>query len=347
MVATLAGTAGLVGAIDATGSYARFNQPNGVTVDGSGNVYVADTGNGAIRKITPLGVVTTLAGSIFNRGNRDGSGLDAWFSSPTGVAADTTGNIYVSDAFTNTIRKVNPAGTVSTIAGSASFRGGSADGTGTAAQFSYPSGIAVDSAGNLYVADTYNDTIRKITSDGKVATLAGFTGMPNTTDGTGPDARFNQPTGVAVDSSGTVYVADTVNCTIRQISPAGVVSTVAGTVFGNAGIAGFADGVTSTSLTLFNQPRGLVPDGLGNLYVADTGNAAIRKLAINGATATLSTPAMTQGSVDQTGSVITPPITPVVPGGGGATTSSGGAIEPRFLALLALLAVSRWLTRKK
>ena len=342
IVATLAGTAGTVGAIDATGSYARFNQPNGVTVDSSGNVYVADTGNGIIRKITPNGVVTTLAGSIYNRGNLDGTGLGAWFSSPTGITADSTGNIYVADAFTNTIRKVNPAGAVSTIAGSAAVRGGSADGTGTSAQFNYPAGIAVDSAGNLYVADAYNDTVRKITSDGAVTTLAGVAGVSGMND-TLPSipATFNQPIGIAVDSNGNVYVADTINCTVRELTTSGNVTTVS-TLAGIGGIAGFADGSTST-LTLFNQPRGLVPDGAGNLYVADTGNAAIRKIAMSGSTVIVSTPAMTQGSIGLTGSISSTITAPSSSGGSGG----GGAIEPRFLALLALLGISRWLTREK
>ena len=312
-----------------------------MTVDGTGNVYVADTGNGTIRKITSDGTVTTLAGSTSHRGNLDGTGTGAWFSSPTGIAADSTGNLFVADAFTNTIRKVTSAGVVSTIAGSA-VPGGSLDANGTAARFNFPTGVAVDGAGNLYVADAYNDTVRKITSDGSVATLAGLAGSPGASGTTVTDALFNQPIGVAVDGSGTVYVADTVNCTVRKITASGAVTTVAGTVFANAGIAGFADG-TTTMLTLFNQPRGLVPDGSGGLYVADTGNAAIRQIAANG---TVRTPAMTQGSSSSTGSggsgtVILPPF------GGGGGGGGGGAMEPRFLALLALLGISRWLTRKK
>ena len=341
VVATLAGMGGTVGTTDATGSFAMFNQPNGVTVDGSGNVFVADTGNGTIRKITSSGVVTTLAGSTSSRGNRDGTGTGAWFSSPTGIASDSSGNLYVADAFTNTIRKVTPAGVVSTIAGSAAVRGGAVDATGTAARFSYPTGVAVDGSGNLYIADAYNDTVRKITPDGTVATLAGLAQVPNTTDATGINARFNQPIGVAVDGSGNVFVADTANCTIRKITASGAVTTVAGTVSGSAGVAGFADG-TTTTLTLFNQPRGLVPDGSGGLYVADSGNAAIRKIAVGG---TVSTPAMTQGYIDTTGTTIAgpPPAASTSTSGGGG----GGAIEPRFLALLALLGISRWLTRKK
>ena len=335
--ATLAGLAGTVGTTDATGSNARFNQPNGVTVDGSGSVFVADTGNGTIRKITADGTVTTFAGNISHRGNLDGSGTAAWFSSPTGIAADSTGNLFVADAFTNTIRKVTPAGAVSTVAGSAAIRG-SSDGVGSAARFSYPAGVAADGSGNVFVADTYNDTVRKITSAGVVSTLAGDYRIAGAVDGTGSNALFNQPFAVAVDSSGNIYVADTVNCTVRKVTSAGVVTTVAGV----AGLAGFADG-TSTTMTLFNQPRGLAPDGSGGLYVADTGNAAIRRIAVNG---TVSTPAMPQGYVSTGGSIAmgSPPDTTTTSSSGGG---GGGAIEPRFLALLALLGISRWLTRKR
>ena len=197
--------------------------------------------------------------------------------------------------------------------------------------------MAADGAGNLYVADAYSDTVRKITSGGTVTTLAGVAKVFGSNDTIGSiPARFNQPIGVAVDSGGTVYVADTVNCTIRTINASGIVGTFAG----SAEVAGFADGSASTA-TLFNQPRGLVPDGFGGLYVADTGNAAIRHIAING---TVSTPAMTQGSISPTGSVFSGPGMPTISGGGGG---GGGAIEPRFLALLALLGISRWLTRKK
>ncbi len=343
MVATLAGIAGAAGAIDATGSNARFNQPNGLAVDASGNVYVADTGNGTIRKITPAGVVTTLAGSIYNRGNHDGTGLNAWFSSPTGVTTDGTGNVYVADAFTNTIRMVTSTGTVSTIAGSASVRGGSADGTGTAAQFNYPTGIAVDGSGNLFVADTYNDTVRKIAPGRVVTTIAGVAGLAGSNDNApSVPALFNQPMGITVDSNGNVFVADTINCTIRELTPSGNVTTIAG----NAGTAGIADGTYSTSL--FNQPRGLVPDGAGNLYVADTGNAAIRKIAIGSTTVTVSTPAMTQGTISQSGSVGPIDNTPIINNNGvNVSTGGGGAVEPPFLALLALLGILRWLTRKK
>ncbi|HUL52677.1 MAG TPA: prolyl oligopeptidase family serine peptidase, partial [Opitutaceae bacterium] len=155
VVSTLAGTTGVAGARDGAGSSALFNQPGGVALDRAGNVYVADTGNATIRRIAPDGTVSTLAGSSASRGNQDGTGPAASFSSPVGVAVDGAANVYVTDAFNATIRRITPGGTVSTLAGSALNRG-DADGTGAAAQFNFPSGVTVDGAGNVYVADTYN-----------------------------------------------------------------------------------------------------------------------------------------------------------------------------------------------
>ena len=178
-----------------------------MAVDGSGNVYVADSGNYTIRKITPAGVVSTLAGLAGSSGSADGTGSAARFYYPTGVAVDGSGNVYVADTGNYTIRKITPAGVVSTLAGLAGSTG-SADGTGSAARFYYPYGVAVDGSGNVYVADTGNYTIRKITPAGVVSTLAGTAGSSGSADGTGSAARFNYPTGVAVDGSGNVYVAD-------------------------------------------------------------------------------------------------------------------------------------------
>jgi secreted PhoX family phosphatase len=148
------------GAIDGPGSAARFNPPTGVAVDRAGNVYVADTYNNTIRKLTPGGMVTTLAGLAGTAGSADGTGSTAQFSWPVGVAVDSAGNVYVADTYNYTIRKVTPGGVVTTLAGQAETHG-SADGTGSAAQFNSPSGVAVDSAGNVYVANTYDDTILK------------------------------------------------------------------------------------------------------------------------------------------------------------------------------------------
>ena len=158
---TLAGVgAASIGSADGTGSAARFYYPSGVATDSSGNVYVADSSNNTIRKITPAGVVTTLAGLAGSFGSVDGTGSAARFNDPTGVAADSSGNVYVGDSANHTIRKITPAGVVTTLAGLARSHG-SADGTGSAARFSDPQGVATDSSGNVYVADTDNSTIRK------------------------------------------------------------------------------------------------------------------------------------------------------------------------------------------
>ncbi len=242
VVTTLAGSAGSSGTNDGVGSAARFSSPNGVAVDSAGNVYVADTGNQTIRKVTPAGVVTTLAGSPGQTGSSDGTGSSAKFSQPFGVAVDSAGNVYVADYYNDTIRKVTPAGVVTTLAGSPG-QTGSSDGTGSNARFYYPRGVAVDSAGNVYVADYYNSTIRKVTPAGVVTTLAGSPRHAGSSDGTGSNARFFWPYGVAVDSAGNVYVADTGNSTIRKVTPAGVVTTLAG----SPGQSGSSDGTGSNA----------------------------------------------------------------------------------------------------
>ena len=212
MVSTLAGSTS--GYTDGTGTSAQFDYPIGVAVDGAGNVYVADGYNHRIRKITTSGVVSTLAGSGTS-GYTDGTGTSAQFDYPTGVAVDGAGNVYVADQVNHRIRKITTSGVVSTLAGSGTS--GYTDGTGTSAQFSYPTGVAVDGAGNVYVADYDNHRIRKITASGVVSTLAG-SGTYGYTDGTGTSAKFYYPTGVAVDGAGNVYVADQYNHRIRKIT---------------------------------------------------------------------------------------------------------------------------------
>jgi sugar lactone lactonase YvrE len=297
-VTTLAGSPGVTGSADGTGSAAQFNFPSGVAVDTSDNVYVADQGNSTIRQITSGGVVTTLAGSAGNFGSADGTGSAALFNAPSGVAVDTSGNVYVADTVNGTIRKVTSAGVVTTLAGSPGNLG-SADGTGSAALFAGPSSVAVDSSGNVYVADTYNNTIRAITPAGVVTTLAGSAAaFPGNVDGTGGAARFNSPSGVAADSSGNVYVADTFNDTIRKITtPGGVVTTLAGSAAGS----GSADGTGSTAR--FNFPLGVAVDNAGNVYVGDEGNNTIRKITTPGGVVTTlaGSPGVT-GSTDGTGS---------------------------------------------
>lgn len=220
VVTTLAGQAGTVGSDDGTGDAARFNYPNSVAVDNSGNVYVADLYNDAIRKITPNGRVTTLAGMAGEFGRANGTGTNAHFNAPVSVVVDSSGNVFVADMFNNAIRKITPDGTVSTFAGGMSYAAGNADGTGCAAQFYHPYGLAVDGFDNLYVADADNNTIRRITPAGSVVTLAGLPGQSGCADGTGKAALFWHPVSIALDSGGKVYVTDLDNAAIRKGSPA-------------------------------------------------------------------------------------------------------------------------------
>lgn len=281
-IATFAGEPGKKGYADGTALHAQFRLPNNVALDQAGNVYVADTANDVIRKITPAGVVSTVAGLFHSRGSTDGLGTNtARFWSPFGIALDSTGDIFVADTGNNTIRKVSPAGVVTTIAGLAG-QAGTNDGDGSLARFRNPWDVAVDDTGDVFVADMSNDTIRKITPAGHVYTFAGQAGMSGNTDGWGNSARFNNPFGVAVDSSGNVYVSDTANNAIRKISVGRVVTTLAGL----PGYAGNTDGNGTDAR--FWSPQGLAVDGAGNIYVADTGNNAIREITPMGVVTTLS-----------------------------------------------------------
>ena len=290
---------GSAGNVDGTGTAARFNLPNGVATDSVGNVYIADTSNHTIRKVTPSGVVTTLAG-MAGGGNTDGTGVAAGFNTPKGIAADSTGNVYVADTFNHMIRKITPTGVVTTLAGSVASSG-SSDGIGAAASFYQPGAIAATVSGGgkvtLYVADTYNHTIRKITSTGDVTTLAGLAGFPGDTNDTGAAARFYHPAGIATDSAGNIYVADTFNYTIRKITPSGVVTTLAGL----AGTTGYID-ATGVAARFYN-PVGLATDGFGNVYVGDFYNQTIRKITPTGDVTTLAGWPTVFGSADGTGAI--------------------------------------------
>jgi sugar lactone lactonase YvrE len=381
VVTTLAGLAGVSGSTDGAGSAARFYHPEGITVDLFGNVYVADTYNDTIRKITSGGLVTTLAGVAGYYGNTNGTGSAALFDYPSGVAVDGAGNVYATETYNYYVRKITPTGTVTTLAGSpddAVFMGPGgvavdAGGNifvadtyndrickitpagmvttlrmadGTAAYFyrpqklgldavgnvyvsdslnhrilrlttagdltiiatlpadlpqdptsvPYADGVAVDAWGNVYVADTGNSAVRKITQSGVMTTVAGFGPGFGSTDGVGSVARFFYPAGVAADGAGNVYAADMANHTIRKIAPGGIVTTLAGL----ARSSGDADGTGSAAR--FNSPSAVAVDAVGNVYVADTGNGTIRKLTPAGVVSTLAGLAGSSGNIDATGS---------------------------------------------
>lgn len=330
----LAGTAGTQGAADGEGARASFRLPAGMATDAAGNVYVADTGNSVIRRITPTGVVTTLAGSADNQGHRDGAGGAAWFNAPAGIAVDGAGTIYVADTGNSVIRRITPEGNVTTIAGTPG-RQGSSDGMALAAEFNQPAGIAVDSAGTIHVADTLNHTIRRITPAGIVETRAGLGGVVGATDGTGSEALFNRPMGLAVGEGGRLYVADSGNATIRVVSPQGEVTTL----LGLAGVAGLKDGMRQEAW--LNQPTAIALDRRGALYVTDRGNGAIRRMDGDGMLTTLAI-------VTIPISVVPPPAPPPpafpVPGATSPSASSGGggAVGVCFLGALVLLTLLRW-----
>lgn len=249
-----------------TGAGAEFNQPQGITIDASGNLYVGDTENGVIRKITTAGVVSTLAGNGIH-GFKDSTAADSEFIGPSGIAVDAAGNVYVGDYQNNRIRKITPGGIVSTLAGNGNA--GFKNGSGSAAEFNAPVGVAVDASGNVYVADAGNNMIRKITPDGTVSTLAGD-GNQAFKDGPAAQAQFYYPLGVAIDASGTLYVADFLNDRIRKITLAGVVSTLAG-----SGASGHSDG--DATQAEFGDPTAITIDASGALYVTELRNY-VRKI---------------------------------------------------------------------
>jgi sugar lactone lactonase YvrE len=347
VVTTFAGTAGSTGLTNGAGSAAKFGQVGDVVIDSSGNLFVADSGNKLVRKITPGAVVSTFAGGSSVKG-ADGVGNAANFNSVLKLAIDSSGNVYVADYYTlrkiapdatvstiagriddwgnvngapgvarlwtaealvadssgnlyvsdsnSSIRKVSSAGVVSAFAGSTSNVSGSTNGTGTAARFLSISQMATDSAGNIYAAEFQNRDVRKITPAGVVTTLAGDPSQSGTADGTGSAALFNTPQGIAVDSAGNVFVADANNHNIRKITPAGVVTTFAGSTTATSGTANG----TGTAAR-FNRPAALAIDASNNLYVADQTNNTIRKITPAGVVTTFAGTAGTNGFVDATG----------------------------------------------
>ena len=324
-IAPVSGASGEAGHQDGTGRGARFNDPMGLARDTQGNLYICDARNHVIRKVAPGGIVTTLAGRPGESGALNGLGSAARFHFPADIAIAPDGTLYVADSGNHCIRAIAANGTVTTLAGNLgsaddinvnygeAFTSVAAqlDGTGSAARFNGPSGIAYAPAGFLYVCDTGNQTIRKINLNGSVTTLAGKAGEWGTTDGTGTSARFSSPMGICIGATGDLYIADSMNHTIRRITPQAVVSTYAGNSleaacksgprlqarfceptdiaphpdggfiicesFGNALFRVAADGNVSLFADhTLSHPNSAVCDAIGNVYVADTFNQEVR-----------------------------------------------------------------------
>ncbi|HEX6100626.1 MAG TPA: NHL repeat-containing protein [Thermoanaerobaculia bacterium] len=267
VVSVFAGAQGTSGSADGPALSARFSFPRGLAFDPNGNLFVADTNNHTIRKITPAGIVTTFAGVAGEFGFQNGTGAQARFYYPWDVATDSLGNVYVTDAYNHSIRIIEPAGVVTTFAGSGGA--GYFDAIGTSADFRYPLGISIDTARNLYIADWGNDVIRRITQAGVVTTLAGSATEAGSTDGIGPAARFLAPEDVVSDADGNLYVSDE-NHLIRRVTNTGLVTTVAGL----AGSPGNVNGVGGQAR--FTWPEGLALTASGELLIADTYDHAIR-----------------------------------------------------------------------
>lgn len=282
---------------------AAFQSPQAVAADTDGTLYVADTANHVIRKISPSGAVTTLAGKIGVAGELDAAGVSATFNSPQGIAVVTSGAskgvVYVADTGNHTIRRITPAGVVTTPAGDGGSQG-DAGGNGPSARFRSPKGVAVNSAGTtVYVADAGNHTIRSLTITGtttitvNVALVAGGSQVPGDVDAPGAGARFRDPSAIALDNAERLYVADTGNHKVRKIV-GGVVTTLAGN-----GAAGNANGTGIAAQ--FSSPQGVTSDSTGaNIYVGDTGNHLLRRVTSAGVVTTLAGTGA-PGSADGTG----------------------------------------------
>jgi sugar lactone lactonase YvrE len=269
---TFAGSAGGAGFRDGLVASASFNAPAAVAKDAAGNLFVADSGNHLIRKITPTGEVSTFAGLGGHPGSADGDSGNSRFKNPAGIAVGADGFIYVADSENHTIRKISPAGEVTTFAGQAGTAGGT-DGPANAARFSWPAGIACAADGGLFVADTNNHCIRYISAESVVSTFAGSAGQYGIADGPPDQARFSSPGALAVGADGTLYIADSGSGIIRMIQPGGNVVTIAGSAYEGDNI----DGIGTAARLVY--PTGIVVDVTGNLYVADGAAETIRKIA--------------------------------------------------------------------
>jgi sugar lactone lactonase YvrE len=263
---------------------AYLNQPEGVSVDASGNLFIADTLNQRIRKVNTSGIITTIAGNGTAGYTGDGGmGTAASLNNPSSVLLDAAGDLFISDSHNDRIRELTVAGTINTIAGNGGYRFAGDGGLAVSAAIQQPIGVAMDTSGNLLIADTYNNRIRKVDIDGIISTVAG-NGSPGYSGDNGPAiaASLNYPQAVASDASGNLFVADTSNNVIRKVTPAGIVSTIAGN--GEAGYYGDNGPATSAAL---HYPDGVAVDTTGNVYIADALNSAVRMVAPGGTIATI------------------------------------------------------------
>lgn len=276
-VTTFAGRWPPEDARDGPGSSASFYQPGPLAIDAADNLYVGD--RYALRKVTPSAMVSTLAGQVYEAGFADGTGTAARFFGLTGMAVDGDGNIFATDVGNNAVRRITPDGIVTTAAGQRG--GGVADGPAQSARFLAPAGIAIDSAGQLHVADGANNTIRRISALGQVTTLAGLAEQSEPVDGTGANARFGLPVGIVAADDGTIYVADQNGKAIRKVDLDGTTTTVAGQL----GVEGIDDGPAREAR--FKAPYGLARGADGSLYLADALHFAVRKIAPDGRVSTL------------------------------------------------------------
>jgi sugar lactone lactonase YvrE len=263
---------------------AEFNLPRGVAIDGLGNLYVADLENDRVRKVSTTGIITTIAGNgTFGYSGDGGAATAAEIKYPEGIAADDSGNVYIADYENNRIRKVNTAGIISTIAGNGTGGFSGDGGAATAAELGAPDGVTVDSLGNIYIADEANNRIRKVSTTGIISTIAGNgTGSYSGDGGAATAAEINYPTGVVVDHSGNVYIADINNNRVRIVSTTGIITTFAGN--GTGSYSGDGGQATAAELDL---PYGLAMDVSGNLYIGDASNNRIRKVNTLGIISTI------------------------------------------------------------
>ena len=258
--------------------------PYGTVIDGSGNLYIADANNSRICKINTSGGNSTLAGNgTYGYTGDGGAATASQLSFPVAVAMDGSGNIYVADQYNSVVRKISTTGNITTIAGDGTLGYGGDGGAATAGILNYPSGVAVDGAGNVYIADAYNDRIRKVNTSGIISTYAGDGSIGYSGDGgQATDAKLDLPTGIALDASGNLFITEEGNNVVRKVSSSSVITTIAG-----AGTAGYSgDGGPATAAE-FYSPRGVAVDASGNLFISDAGNSVVRKINVLGIVSTM------------------------------------------------------------